>query len=473
MTTDRAQHRVVIIGGGFGGLTACRYLKRANVRITLVDRRNFHLFQPLLYQVATGGLSPANIASPIRGILKRQRNAEVLLGEVVGIDAENRRVLLTDGEIPYDTLIVATGTVTSYFGHDHWEQVAPGLKSLEEATEIRRRVLLAFETAERLTDQLAVRDDAPPGLRKEIAPWLTFVVVGGGPTGVELAGAIAGLARGTLPRDFRRIDTTQARVLLVEGGDRVLGAYPPKLCENARHALERLGVTVRTSCLVTDIQPSQVTISQRQEDGSRTEETILTYNTFWAAGVRASPLGTVIAQAIGAETDRMGRIIVQPDCSIPGHPEIFVIGDLAHYNAGTPEKPEILPGLAPVAIQQGKYVAKVIRRRLERRPPPPFKYRDKGSMATIGRGHAVAQLGRLRMSGVIAWLAWLFVHLMYLVTFYNRLLVLFQWGWSYFTRNRSARLITGQHLLPQLGELEHDAGVRTAAEPPSKAVRPT
>ena len=468
MSAAPARHRVVIIGGGFGGLNACRKLKRANVSVTLVDRRNFHLFQPLLYQVATGGLSPANIASPIRGILKRQRNAEVLLGEVVGLDAKNRRVLLADGEVSYDTLIVAAGTRTSYFGNDHWESVAPGLKCLEEATEIRRRILLAFETAERLTDDVA-RHDAPASLREEIAPWLTFVVVGGGPTGVELAGAIAELARGTLRNDFRRVDTTQTRVYLVEGADRVLAVYPPELCEKAQRALERLGVTVRTSCLVTDIQPTQVTIAQRHPDGTKTEETILTHNTFWAAGVRASPLGTIIAEETGAQTDRMGRIVVGSDCTIPGHPEIFVIGDLAQFNAGTPEEPKILPGLAPVAIQQGKYVAKVIQRRLERRPSPPFEYFDKGTMATIGRGQAVAQLGRLRMSGVIAWLAWLFVHLMYLVTFYNRLLVLFQWGWSYATRNKSARLITGEHILPSTGVVEHDANRHSAGATATKA----
>jgi len=467
MATAPARHRVVIIGGGFGGLNACRKLKRANVSVTLIDRRNFHLFQPLLYQVATGGLSPANIATPIRGILKRQPNAEVLLGEVVGVDVENRRVLLTDGEVGYDTLIVAAGTTTSYFGNDHWEAVAPGLKCLEEATEIRRRVLLAFETAERLTDELA-RKDAPESVREEIARWLTFVVVGGGPTGVELAGAIAELGRGTLRNDFRRIDTTQTRVYLVEGSDRVLSVYPPKLCEKAHKALERLGVTIRTSCLVTDIQPTQVTIAHRKPDGTKTEEVIATHNTFWAAGVRASPLGKVIAQATGAQTDRMGRILVGPDCSIPGHPEIFVIGDLANFNTGTPEQPKPLPGLAPVAIQQGRYVAKVIQRRLERRTTPPFEYFDKGSMATIGRGQAVAQMGRLHLSGVIAWLAWLFVHLMYLVSFYNRLLVLFQWGWSYITRNRSARLITGEHILPNTHDVAHDASRNVAADAATK-----
>ena len=468
MATAPKRHRVVIIGGGFGGLNACRHLKRVNVNVTLIDRRNFHLFQPLLYQVATGGLSPANIATPIRGILKRQRNAEVLLGEVVGIDAENRRVLLTDGEIGYDTLVVAAGTTTSYFGHDHWQEVAPGLKCLEEATEIRRRVLLAFETAERLTDEIA-RHDAPASMSEEVARWLTFVVVGGGPTGVELAGAIAELGRGTLPREFRRIDTTKTRVYLVEGSDRVLSVYPPKLCEKARHALERLGVTIRTNCLVTDIQPNQVTISHRNPDGTATEEIIPTHNAFWAAGVRASPLGKTIAEATGAQTDRMGRIIVEPDCTIPGHPEIFVIGDLAHFNTGSAEQPKPLPGLAPVAIQQGRYVAKVIRRRLERRTTPPFEYFDKGSMATIGRGQAVAQMGRLHLSGLIAWLAWLFVHLMYLVSFYNRLLVLFQWGWSYVTRNRSARLITGEHILPNTSDVTHDAGRSAATASAAKA----
>ena len=419
--------RVVIIGGGFGGLYAAKSLKHAAVQATLIDRRNFHLFQPLLYQVATGGLSPANIASPLRAVLKRQRNATVLLGEVQNIDVAGRRVLLSDEAIPYDALIVATGATHHYFGHDEWRELAPGLKTIEDATDIRRRVLLAFEAAERETD---------PAQR---SAWLTMVVVGAGPTGVELAGALAELSRFTLRQNFRNIDPASARILLLEGVDRVLPPYPPQLSAKATRALERMGVTVRTNTLVTDIQPGTVTV----RSGNHTE-TIPARTVLWAAGVDASPLGKVLAEATGAALDRAGRITVEPDLTLPGHPEILVIGDLALYRQNG--KP--LPGVAQVAMQQGKYAARLIQSRLEGQSLPPFHYRDVGTMATIGRAKAVADLGWLRVNGRLAWWAWLFIHILYLIEFQNRLLVLMQWAWSYFTRNRAARLITGVCVLP-------------------------
>jgi NADH dehydrogenase len=419
---------VVIVGGGFGGLYAAKSLKRVAVRVTLIDRRNFHLFQPLLYQVATGGLSPANIAAPLRAVLKRQTNARVLMGEVVDIDVAGRRVRLSDEELSYDTLIVATGARHHYFGHPEWEQWAPGLKTVEDATEIRRRVLLAFEAAERETD---------PARRRAL---LTFVVVGAGPTGVELAGTIAELARHTLRRDFRSIDPASAVILLLEGTDRVLPPYPPKLSAKAALALARLGVQVRTNALVTDIHPERVTV----RSGEQTE-IVPCHTVLWAAGVQASPLGTLLARATGAALDRAGRIAVQPDLTLPGHPEIFVIGDMATFTDPT-GKP--LPGVAPVAMQQGQYVARLIEARLRGQTLPPFRYHDYGSMATIGRNVAVADFGWLRISGYFAWLAWLFIHVLKLIEFDNRVLVLFQWAWNYVTRNRSARLITGADPFP-------------------------
>jgi NADH dehydrogenase len=420
--------RVVIVGGGFGGLHAAKALKNAPVQITLVDRRNFHLFQPLLYQVATGGLSPANIASPLRAVLKRQRNVEVWLAEVIDIDVANREVILRESRLPYDTLIVSTGATHHYFGHQEWEQAAPGLKTIEDATEIRRRVLVAFEAAER---------EADPAKR---AAWLTFVIVGGGPTGVELAGALGELAHHTLRRDFRAIDPSQAVVILLEGLDRILPAYPPELSAKAVQSLERLGVTVRTGALVTDLHEERVVF--RHAD--RTEE-LAARTVLWAAGVLASPLARVLAQATGAGLDRAGRIVVEPDLTLPGHPEIFVIGDMANFSHQH-NKP--LPGVAPVAIQEGRYVASVIERRFKGQVPPPFQYVDYGSVATIGRSAAVADLGWIRFSGRLAWLAWLFIHLIKLIGFQNRVLVLCQWAWNYFSRNRSARLITGEVLLP-------------------------
>jgi NADH dehydrogenase len=428
------EHRVVILGGGFGGLSAAQSLKRAPARVTLIDRCNYHLFQPLLYQVATGSLSPANIASPLRNILRKQKNTEVLLGEAVHIDAANRRVVLSDGALDYDTLIVATGSSHQYFGHDEWEEFAPGLKTVDDGTNMRRRILLAFEAAERESDPAKVH------------AWMTFVIVGGGPTGAELAGALAEIAKDTLRHNFRKIDPSEARIILVEGTDRVLPAYPPKLSEDARRMLSRLGIKVSTGAMVTDIREHSVTI----REGDRTEE-IPTRTVLWAAGVLASPLGHILSQEAGAPLDKAGRVVVEPDLSVPGRPEIFVIGDLANFSHQT-GKP--LPGVAQPAIQEGHYVAKLIEGRLrgEKKPgekkPGPFRYFDKGNLAVIGRGAAVADLNWLQLSGLPAWLIWIFVHLLYIVQFQNRLLVLLQWGWLYLTFNRSARLITGKNPLP-------------------------
>jgi NADH:ubiquinone reductase (H+-translocating) len=432
---ESSVHRVVVVGGGFGGLNVVRKLRRAPVQVTLIDRRNFHLFQPLLYQVATGALSPANIAAPLRSLFKRQANAEVLLGEVAHIDVGVRKVVLRDeesksgaNEVPYDTLVVATGVSHQYFGHDEWEPFAPGLKTIEDATEIRRRVLSAFERAERESDPAQVRS------------WLTFVVVGGGPTGVEMAGMICELSRETLRGNFRRIDPASAEVILVEATDRILPSYPPELSAKAAAALERLGTLVRVNTRVTDVKADFVTVvSGGQVAGQR--ENIGTHTVLWAAGVQASHLGKVLADATGAQLDRAGRVTVQADCSVAGHPEIFVIGDLANFR-GEDGKP--LPGVAQTAIQQGRFVAKLIAARLHGQTLPPFKYRDLGSLATIGRHAAVADFGWLRLSGWLAWWLWLLIHLMNIVQFQNRLLVLIQWFWLYLTRNRSARLITGE-----------------------------
>jgi NADH:ubiquinone reductase (H+-translocating) len=422
------RHRVVILGGGFGGLSAAHTLKNAPVEVTLLDRCNYHLFQPLLYQVATGSLSPANIAAPLRQILRRQKNTKVLLAEAVDIEASNRRVILSDGEVPYDTLIVATGSTHQYFGHDEWEKFAPGLKTVEDATAMRRRILLAFEAAEREPDPAKLK------------AWMTFVIVGGGPTGAELAGALGEIAHDTLTHDFRDIDPSKTQIILVEGTDRALPTYPPKLSEAARKMLERLGVTVRTGAMVTDVKADSVTI----REGDRTES-IATRTVLWAAGVLASPLGVILSKKAGAPVDKLGRVLVNPHLSVPGHPEIFVIGDLANFSHQT-GKP--LPGVAQPAIQQGNYVGKVIRARLQNRKFPPFHYFDKGNLATIGRGAAVADLNWLQISGLPAWLIWIFIHLLYIVQFQNRLLVLLQWAWLYITFDRSARLITGENPLP-------------------------
>lgn len=415
-------HHVVILGGGFGGLQAALALRRARVTVTLVDRRNFHLFQPLLYQVATGALSPANIASPLRSLVKRQANTRVMLAEAVGLDADRKLISLTDGNLSYDTLIVAAGARHHYFGHPEWELNAPGLKTIEDATSMRRRIFAAFEAAERIENS-----DTRTAL-------LTFVVVGGGPTGVELAGALAEIARHTLPREFRRIDTAIARILLVEAGPRVLANFAPEHSAKALSALTSLGVSVRTNTTVVDLDDRSVLLRH-----GAVEERVATRVVLWGAGVQGAPIGKAIAAATGAVLDRAGRVVVGVDCAIPTHPEVFVIGDLAHV--GGVEAPP-LPGVAPVAMQQGTYVADLIRARLDARTLPPFCYHDPGSMATIGRRLAVAQIGRWRLSGTIAWLAWLFIHLMALVRFESRLLVLIQWGWHYLTWNRNARLIT-------------------------------
>ncbi|HXN17332.1 MAG TPA: NAD(P)/FAD-dependent oxidoreductase [Candidatus Binatus sp.] len=421
-------HRVVILGGGFGGLGAAHTLKNAPLEVTLLDRCNYHLFQPLLYQVATGSLSPANIAAPLRQILRRQKNTKVLFAEAVDIDASNRRVILSDGDVPYDTLIVATGSTHQYFGHDEWEKFAPGLKTVEDATAMRRRILLAFEAAEREPDPAKLK------------AWMTFVIVGGGPTGAELAGALGEIAHDTLTHDFRDIDPRRTQIILVEGTDRALPSYPPKLSEAARKMLVRLGVTVRTGAMVIDVKADSVTI----REGDRTES-IATRTVLWAAGVLASPLGIILAKKAGAPVDKFGRVLVNPDLSVSGHPEIFVVGDLANFSHQT-GKP--LPGVAQPAIQQGRYVGKVIRARLQNKKLPPFHYFDKGNLATIGRGAAVADLNWLQISGLPAWLIWIFIHLLYIVQFQNRLLVLLQWAWLYITFDRSARLITGENPFP-------------------------
>jgi NADH dehydrogenase len=424
------RHRIVIIGGGFGGLSLALSLKRADADATLIDRHNYHVFQPLLYQVATGALSPANITAPLRQVLRKQKNTRVLLAEATSIDAANHRVILSDGILEYDTLVVATGSSHQYFGHDAWEQFAPGLKTIEDATDMRGRVLLAFEAAE--------REQNPEKQRA----WLTFVIVGAGPTGVELAGALGEIANDSLRHDFRDIDPSTAQIILVEGTDRVLPTYPPDLSAAAKKMVERLSVTVRTNAMVTDIQAECVTVG----DGDRTE-TIPTRTILWAAGVLASPLGRILADGAGAKIDRAGRVIVEPDLTIPGHPEIFVIGDLASFSHQKSGKP--LPGVAQPAIQQGHYVAKLIKGRLRgEKIARPFHYFDKGNLATIGRGAAVADLGWLKLSGWPAWLIWIFVHLLYIVQFQNRLLILLQWAWLYITFNRAARLITGKSPLP-------------------------
>jgi NADH dehydrogenase len=422
------RQRVVILGGGFGGLSAAQKLKRAPVDVTLIDRCNYHLFQPLLYQVATGSLSPANISGPLRQVLKHNKNTTVLLGEAVDIDPANHKVILSDGAIGYDTLIVATGSSHQYFGHNDWEKFAPGLKTVEDATEMRSRILLAFEAAERETNP------------EKLKEWMTFVIVGGGPTGAELAGALGEIANDTLKHDFRRINPSEAQIILVEGTDRVLPTYPPKLSEAARKMLERLKVTVRTGAMVTDVKAQSVTI----KCGDHTE-IIPTRTILWAAGVLASPLGLALSKRLGAKTDRAGRVIVDPDMTIPGHPEILVIGDLSSFTHQT-GKP--LPGVAQPAIQQGRYAAKVIERRLRGEKTPPFRYFDKGNLATIGRGAAVADLNFMTLAGWPAWLIWIFLHLLYIVEFQNRLLVFMQWMWLYVTFDRAARLITGKNLLP-------------------------
>ncbi|MCC7021278.1 MAG: NAD(P)/FAD-dependent oxidoreductase [Thermomicrobiales bacterium] len=412
---SRTGPRVVIVGGGFGGLQAAKALGEAPVRVTLVDRRNHHLFQPLLYQVATAVLSPADIAHPIRSVLRDRRNVEVVLGEVEAIDPAAKEVILAEGRLPYDYLILAAGATHAYFGHDEWEPLAPGLKTLEDALAIRRRILLAFEEAEREPD---------PERRKAL---MTFVVVGAGPTGVEMAGAIAEIARYSLSRDFRHIDTRDARVILVEASDRALAAFPAGLSRYAIADLKRLGVDVRLGKPVTAIAPGLVTIG---------DEPIAAETVIWAAGVRASPLG----RSLGVALDRAGRVLVNPDLTVPGYPDIFVVGDMAMLN-GPDGKP--LPGVAQVAMQEGTWAAGNIERAIAGKPLLPFRYRDLGNMATIGRNAAIADIRGLRLTGFIAWLAWALVHIMNLIGFRNRILVALQWLWGYLTFQRGARLITG------------------------------
>ncbi len=420
-TPQDAGPRVVIVGGGFGGLNAAKSLSELPVEITLIDKRNFHLFQPLLYQVATGGLSPADIAAPLRDVLRGKKNVTVLLDEVTFIDPRNRCVQLESSRIHYDFLIVATGAENHYFGNDPWSTHAPALKTIEDATNIRGRILSAFENAERELD---------PGVRKE---WLRFAIVGGGPTGVELAGAIGEIANDTLRRKFRRILPGESEIFLFEGGPRVLPSMPPDLSEKAEKSLIRLGVRTLTGVTVTHIDDGSVTIQSADSTRKIAARTVV-----WAAGVRASSLGRQLAEAVSAQVDSSGRVRVSPDLSIPNHPEIFVIGDVSWCE----QDGRRLPGTCPVAMQQGWHVSKVIKARLEGGKAPPFRYRDKGAMATIGRKKAVVDLGWIRFGGTFAWLTWLFVHLLYLVSYRSRVLVALQWAFQYFSFNRSARIIT-------------------------------
>jgi NADH dehydrogenase len=440
-------HRVVVVGGGFGGLQAVLKLRRAPVEVTLVDRRNFHLFQPLTYQVATGALSPGEIAYPLRAIYKRNRNVRVLMAEVDDFDLQARELHLRPAAvpapptIPYDTLIVAGGSRYSYFGHDDWREHAAEVKSLESALIVRTRLLSAFEAAEA---------DPDPTPR---AAWLTFVVVGGGPTGVEMAGQIAELARDTLRRDFRAIDPRTGRILLVEAADRILTTFPPSLSAKAVRSLEKLGVTVLVGRTVVGIDGESVTIDDAS--GNKPER-ILSRTVIWAAGVTASSLAARLAELTGAERDPAGRVTVEPDLTLPGHPEVFALGDMVRVR-GTDGASVVLPGVAPVAMQQGRYAAKVVRARLRSRDTPPFRYRDKGNLATIGRAAAVADIKGLRLSGVIAWITWLVVHLWYLVGFQNRILVFIRWTFSFATHGRGARLITesGAGVGPSRSETSH------------------
>ncbi len=417
-------HRVVIVGGGFAGLYAVQSLAREPVEVTLIDRRNFHVFQPLLYQVATGGLSPGEICAPLRVVLNHQKNTRVLLGEVTGIDVSARHVSLADGDhYPYDTLIVAAGATHHYFGHPEWARLAPGLKTVEDATEMRTRILLAFERAEQTTSP------------EDRAALLTFVVVGGGPTGVELAGALGEISRDTLRADFRSINPAEARIFLIEGNDRLLPTYPRDLSARAEQSLIDLGVRSRVNARVTAIDADGVTMKTAEGEVRIEAKTVL-----WAAGVQASPLGKLLGDATGVPIDNAGRVEVAPDLSVPGHSEILVIGDLARIER---ENGEQVPGVAPAAMQQGRYAARLIAARLRGETPKPFHYFDKGSLATIGRNRAVAVIGKLHFSGYLAWLLWLFIHLLYIVEFESRVLIAIQWAVSYFTFNRGARLITG------------------------------
>jgi|SRR5580658_1518095 NADH dehydrogenase len=464
-TDSKRKPRVVIVGAGFAGLTAARRIARLPVQVTVVDRRNHHTFQPLLYQVATAGLSPGEITAPIRWILKRDSNIEVLLEEVVDFNLQQKKVITRDQALDYDFLIIASGATHAYFGHEEWEPFAPGLKTIEDALEIRRRVLLAFELAERQEADRQKTDQPEKDRQKannaQTPTPLQFVVIGGGPTGVELAGTLAEIAHHAMNHEFRNIDPRQTRILLIEGGPRVLPAYSAQLSRKAEAQLQHLGVEVRTSGMVTRIEPGAVWVGN---------EKISAPVILWAAGVAASPLG----RKLGVPVDRAGRVFVQPDLSVPGHPEVFVLGDLASLND---ENGKMLPGVAPVAIQQGDWVAETVACDLEHRPRRNFRYHDKGSLATIGRAAAVAQFGKFELSGYFAWLAWLFVHIFFLIGFRNRLLVMIQWAWSYLTYERGARLITGGDELPGWTQSQphpKEGGGATGAPPvhPSDDARP-
>ncbi len=419
----RNSHKVVVIGGGFGGLYAVKELQKTGAEIVLLDRSNVHLFQPLLYQLATGALSSGDIAAPLRAVFSGKRNVEVVLGEAIDFDLGRRKVITTDSEIGYDTLIVAAGSETNYFGHDEWREHALGLKSMDEAVEIRRRVFFAFEEAEK---------ESVPERRKE---WLTFAIVGAGPTGVEVAGALAEISRDTLRHDFRCIDPAEAQIILIDGLDRVLPTFPAELSAAAERDLAKLGVRFRPKTMVKQVGNGQLVI---QAQGGAQEE-LRAHTVIWAAGVKANPLARTLAHRAGVMPTRGGQVPAEPDCTLPGHPEVFVIGDLAALTNPQTGKP--LPGLAAVAMQQGKYVAQAISARREGRSIGPFQYNDRGNLATIGRNRAVADLGRVRFDGFPAWTLWLFVHLMYLVQFSTRALVLLQWGIQYFTRNRGSRIV--------------------------------
>ncbi len=452
-TSSRVEH-IVIVGGGFAGLYAAQALSNVSgLQVTLIDKRNFHLFQPLLYQVATGGLSPGDIASPLRGILSRAKNIQVLLDEVKDIDPDHQRVTLRDADdLIYDHLIIATGVSHHYFGKD-WGAIAPGLKTIEDALEIRRRIFLAFEAAEQEPD---------PMQRQALQ---TFVVVGGGPTGVELAGALAELAHGTLKEDFRSINTADTKILLLEGQDRILPPYPPELSLDAERSLQSLGVTIQTSSLVTDIQGNVITIKQGDQLTELKAQTVL-----WAAGVKASSLSDVLAERTGATRDRAGRIHVNPDFSLPNYANIFVVGDLCFYPHQT-DSP--LPGIGAVAMQEGDYVARLLKRRHQGKSFKPFRYMDYGSMAVIGRHAAIANIWNFRLSGILAWFIWVFVHIYYLIEFDNKLVVMIQWGWTYLTHRGGARLITGKEALTwqpnsvQSNGLNHDASKPPDSSPNS------
>ncbi len=438
--TQQSQPRVVIIGGGFGGLYTAKALKSAPVNITLVDKRNFHLFQPLLYQVATGVLSPADISSPLRLVLREHKNTTVILDEALDIEPESKRVILKDhSPLEYDYLVLATGVSHHYFGNDQWQPYAPGLKTIEDAVEIRRRIFLAFEEAEKEENH------------EKRQAWLTFAIVGGGPTGVELAGAIAEIAQGALKGDFRRINPAEAKIILIEGVDRVLPPYPSKLSANAKQSLEKLGVTVETKSVVTAITPDNLTVRQGEAQKQINARTIL-----WAAGVKASKMGEILAKRTGANLDRVGRVMVEADLSIKGYPDIFVIGDLAHF-AHQGDKP--LPGIAPVAMQEAEYLAGLLRKRSKGETVGNFQYIDRGNLAVIGQNSAVVDLGFVKLSGFLAWLIWVWAHIYYLIEFDNKLIVMMQWGWNYFTKGRGARLITGETYPGRYGNLPADSPV--------------